>query len=124
MFGPTDFAVIEARIVQAHYELTQQSGFLRYFDPNVAAVATRFCPTRDQSAAGNCTAYPGVTFYSDRVVTEAGYVQTGDVLSVDKDVSGDLNPNLAVRGATPMRWPTCATSSNRPRTSGWTTPSV
>ncbi|PWI04033.1 autotransporter outer membrane beta-barrel domain-containing protein [Stenotrophomonas maltophilia] len=98
MFGPTDFAVIEARIVQAHYELTQQSGFLRYFDPNVAAVATRFCPTRDQSAAGNCTAYPGVTFYSDRVVTEAGYVQPGDVLSVDKEVSGDLNPNLAVRG--------------------------
>lgn len=98
MFGPADFAVIEARIIQAHYELTQQSGFLRYFDPSTMAVATRFCPTRDQSAAGNCTDYPGVTMYSDRVVTDAGYVMPGDVLSVGKEVSGDLNPHLAVRG--------------------------
>ena len=96
MFGARDFATIEARITQAHYELTQQSGFLRYFDPAFAGgIATRFCPTGDTSAAGGCTDYPGVTLFSDRMATSADYAVTNDVLTLDgRLVKGDINPGF------------------------------
>ncbi len=93
MFGARDFAVIEGRITQAHYELTESSGFLRYFDPATMAIATRFCPTRDTSEDGGCTAYPDVTLFSDRVATSMDYATTNDVLVIDgKRVSGNINP--------------------------------
>lgn len=83
------------RITQAHYELTQQSGFLYYFDPAAQTIATRFCPTGDTSAQGGCTDYPGVTIFSDTIANREGYATVNDVLDVRGSVRGNLNPNYA-----------------------------
>ncbi|MEH6416054.1 autotransporter domain-containing protein [Pseudomonas sp. CGJS7] len=83
------------RITQAHYELTQQSGFLRYFDPALQTIATRFCPTADTSAQGGCTDYPGVTIFSDTIANRSDYARVADMLNVQGTVRGNINPNYA-----------------------------
>ncbi|WP_297800896.1 autotransporter domain-containing protein [uncultured Brevundimonas sp.] len=93
MLGDEGFAIAGDRIIQAHYELTQQSGFLRYFDPNKTDIATRFCPTANLGEDGNCTAYPDVTMTSDTIATSGEYVTVNDRLFVTNNVSGNIETN-------------------------------
>jgi outer membrane autotransporter protein len=89
-----DWPQASARIENAHYALYSSGGFLRYFDPAVAAQPTRFCPTDVTSADGNCIDYPtDVTIRSDHLVNQAGYAATDDTLDVNQDRAGDINPD-------------------------------
>ncbi|WP_292051108.1 MULTISPECIES: autotransporter domain-containing protein [unclassified Brevundimonas] len=91
MLGPVAFERAKDRIIQAHYELTQQSGFLRYFDPKKAAIPTRFCPTSNQTETGGCTSYPDVTMKSDAMASSDQYVTINDRLVI----TGEHNGNVA-----------------------------
>ncbi|MEZ0469669.1 autotransporter domain-containing protein [Luteimonas salinilitoris] len=98
MLGDAGWEIAGDRVTQAHYELTQSSGFLRYFDPAFAGVATRFCPTGDTSEAGGCTDYPDDTIFSDTLATSDEYAIPNDALVVDARLGGDLNPHFMAPG--------------------------
>lgn len=87
------------RIRQAHFDLKDSNGFLRYFDPAVTTgPTTMFCPTGGWTSGNltGCTNYDGVTLYSDGLVTLPGYTNVEDLRHVTGTVSGDLNPNFGL----------------------------
>lgn len=85
-----------ARIRQAHLELRDSQGFLRYYDPASGTVTT-FCPGQDRSENGGCTAYSEATITGDGIVNREGYAPApNDILRIDASVSGDLNPHFGL----------------------------
>lgn len=96
--GVTVDSPLGQRLRQAHFELGDSQGFLRYRDPAVTGeAATIFCPTAAAwTAAGRpgCTTYAGVNLYSDGVLTSPGAVTLEDMRAVTTPANGDLNPGF------------------------------
>lgn len=96
LFGPDADPEMLKRIHTAHFDIVESNGFLRYLDPNASTAAAIFCPTGDWLGGDEtgCAIYQGVDYYSDGVVTQAGYQPIEDILNIRSTVSGDLNPNF------------------------------
>lgn len=86
----------QVRLHEAIYDMRDSQAFLRYFDPASANATPVFCPTGDweNGDTSACTFYPGVTMYSDGMVTQQGYTSVTDKLDITGTASGDLNPHF------------------------------
>jgi len=75
---------------KAMYEVVAPNGLLVFRDPaRTSGTSVSFDP---DGSGRNLQLFPGQDIYSNNIITEAGYRNPGDTLTVAGNVSGDINP--------------------------------